>query len=428
MSQGQASEPHTSVRFTTKLEPRWVVSDTPLDLPTRLSRYGLSEVVNHLLGASPARPFDFLLDGELLRGSLGKALAARGLSGESTITLEYIELLAPPQPRGEALVPDWISSLALAAPGSSVASSNPVLSGCYDGAAYLWDASGVQAAALGGGEGAAAVKAVAWLGERPVVASKDGAVRVWAAGGSAGGAAQLSCVGHHAAVACLAAAPAADSLATGGWDRSILLFRPPADGVPAASSEPPPSKRARGGASAVTAAVAPEELAAAAQLCGHTDCVSALAWPTAALLYSASWDGTVREWDAAVGAATATLSSSGKAALCLDVSLSPATVATGHSDHQLRLWDARSRGGAPTGAISHHGWVSSVAWCGVREHLLVSGCHDGGVRLWDTRSPRVALHSLPRHKGKALCVAWDGADAVVSGGTDGQLRISTLAA
>jgi len=28
---------------------------------------------------------------------------------------------------------------------------------------------------------------------------------------------------------------------------------------------------------------------------------------------------------------------------------------------------------------------------------------------------------------KALCVAWDGVDAVVSGGSDGQLRLATLA-
>jgi ribosome biogenesis protein YTM1 len=49
------SEPHAAVRFTTQLEARWQVSDTALDLPTRLSRYGLSEVVNHLLGMSPVR-------------------------------------------------------------------------------------------------------------------------------------------------------------------------------------------------------------------------------------------------------------------------------------------------------------------------------------------------------------------------------------
>jgi ribosome biogenesis protein YTM1 len=47
------AEPHVAVRFITQLEARWQVSDTPLDLPTRLSRYGLSEVVNHLLGMSP---------------------------------------------------------------------------------------------------------------------------------------------------------------------------------------------------------------------------------------------------------------------------------------------------------------------------------------------------------------------------------------
>jgi len=64
-------------------------------------------------------------------------------------------------------------------------------------------------------------------------------------------------------------------------------------------------------------------------------------------------DGTVREWDATVASEVATLSSCGKAALCLDVSLGLATVASGHSDHNIRLWDARSKGGAPTGTLPH---------------------------------------------------------------------------
>lgn len=101
--------------------------------------------------SSQARPFDFLLDGQLLRGSLAKAIVERGLSGEVTITLEYIELLAPPEPRNQSLHPDWVSSVSVRA-ATDAASSAPLLSGCYDGCLYLYDRNGVQQAVLGAGE------------------------------------------------------------------------------------------------------------------------------------------------------------------------------------------------------------------------------------------------------------------------------------
>ena len=46
-----ASEPQLSVRFTTQLEALRV-TDAPIQIPTRLTRAGLSEVVNHLLAAT----------------------------------------------------------------------------------------------------------------------------------------------------------------------------------------------------------------------------------------------------------------------------------------------------------------------------------------------------------------------------------------
>ncbi len=78
-------------------------------MPSKLTRYGLSQVINHLLGlgesllvlcmpsgacclpfshirkipfplADPVRPFDFLINGELVRLSLEKFLLARNIS------------------------------------------------------------------------------------------------------------------------------------------------------------------------------------------------------------------------------------------------------------------------------------------------------------------------------------------------------------
>ena len=112
----------------------------------------------------------------------------------------------------------------------------------------------------------------------------------------------------------------------------------------------------------------------------------------------------------------------------IDVSLSSKLIASGHSDHALRLWDARLQAAALQLKLAHKGWVSAVRWCGAGSpHLCASACYDGIVRLWDVRST-VPLHQVSAHEGKALCLAWDGPERVASGGADAQLRISQLGA
>ena len=113
MSATPSDEQQVAVRLTTRLEAPWRVTEAPIQLPTRLTRFGLSEVVNHLLQGQPTRPFDFVLNGELLRGSLAKAMVKHGLSGEEVVVIEYIQLLAPPKPEQHAPNPDWVASIAV---------------------------------------------------------------------------------------------------------------------------------------------------------------------------------------------------------------------------------------------------------------------------------------------------------------------------
>ena len=82
----------------------YVVTDAPITVPTKLRRYGLSEVINHLLGRTGLSsvdsfkqpqasdclvacsslekliPFDFLIKGEFLRTSIQKYLDEKELS------------------------------------------------------------------------------------------------------------------------------------------------------------------------------------------------------------------------------------------------------------------------------------------------------------------------------------------------------------
>ncbi len=429
-SSSAPDEPQVEVRFTTRLEEHRV-TDAPIQLPTRLTRAGLSEVVNHLLGSEHTpRPFDFLLEGTLLRGSLARGLERHGLSGESAAVLEYIECVPPPQPENAVPHDDWVSALA-AQPGGGA-----LLSTCYNNEAYVWDAAGKRVAALVGH--VAPVKAGAWLrpradGLRVATGAKDELVRTWRV--APGGDAVCEAVGsgHEASVEAIAANPGGEMLCSGGWDGSLKLWETgeaavaaaaeaaaEADGAPASKKR----KGGRGGAPASVSASAPIELEPSGELKGHAGSVAGLCWPTAALVYSASWDGTVREWGVATRQQTACLSGQ-PAALCIDVSLAASLVATGHTDHAVRLWDARLQGQALRLTLPHKAWASGVRWCEASANLLATSSYDGSVQLWDVRST-VPLHRLPPHEGKALCVAWDGEGRLVSGGSDGQLRVAAV--
>lgn len=110
------------VRFVTELPPRYQVPDTVFALPGHLSRYGLSEVVNSLLqnkipetseesdGEETRKhiPFDFEIDGELLRCSLHAFLTRGGRSAESVLTVEYFLARAPPQLKHEDETHQWV--------------------------------------------------------------------------------------------------------------------------------------------------------------------------------------------------------------------------------------------------------------------------------------------------------------------------------
>lgn len=72
------------------------VTETPVAVPESLQRYGLSEVVNHLLGRDPPTPFDMLVMGRFLRSSLRSVMQRHALSGEAVLEVEYLPALRQP--------------------------------------------------------------------------------------------------------------------------------------------------------------------------------------------------------------------------------------------------------------------------------------------------------------------------------------------
>ena len=106
-------------------------------MPGALTRYGLSEVVNHLLALDPPKPFDFLVDGELVRTSLRKLLLRKAISAEKTLDVEYIPAVGPPAETSVGKHEDWISAVDGGFAGA-------IATGCYDGTVGLWSPSGTR--------------------------------------------------------------------------------------------------------------------------------------------------------------------------------------------------------------------------------------------------------------------------------------------
>ncbi|CAI5951808.1 unnamed protein product [Closterium sp. NIES-64] len=244
------------VRFTTRLPAHLTVPSTPFTVPVRLTRYGLSEVINTLLGRDAPQPFDFIVDGRLLRSSLRKCLLTSALSTERVIPIEYTLAVRPPSASHSAPHDDWVSAVSAAHP-------SVIVTGSYDSHVRLFSVPPTSAAAAtpadatahaahaadAGSSGARCIQVAAAhsdvvthiaalpAGSAFVSASKDRTLRLWQLAGESTEApsappslrAWVVAVmrGHTAAVQCAAVNARTNKLASGGWDSTIKLWTLP---------------------------------------------------------------------------------------------------------------------------------------------------------------------------------------------------------
>lgn len=251
------------------------------------------------LSADPARPFDFLVQGELLRLSLHRHLEARQVSAETVLEVEYVPAVLPPQPKEEHPHEDWVSALA-AVPGSGGSRGSGgeplIASGCYDGIVRLWrggEEASSWAAHKGPVQAAAVVASAAGQGPLLLTAGNDNVAVLWrglaaAAGGGGTPEAAALLKGHSDTIQDAAAAPDGNLCCTGGWDSRLLVWRC-GDALLAAAEageeeagevgKAGGSKKRKVGANGMAA---PRYIEAPrAELSGHSQCVAGVAWPSA---------------------------------------------------------------------------------------------------------------------------------------------------
>ncbi|XP_078155110.1 transducin/WD40 repeat-like superfamily protein [Carex rostrata] len=434
---GSDASRQVQVRFVTRLKPPLRVPPTSMAVPSHLTRLGLSEIVNLLLENSDPehgnQPFDFLIDGELIRMPLDQFLMTKGISAEKVLEIEYVKAVVPRKQEDPCPHDDWVSAV----DGSY---SSFILTGCYDGLARIWEGGEVSECThiLEGHNGAITSAKFIEIGGvgtemnfHVVTSSKDRLLRLWKCGSAQNrenpirlGAYKIF-PGHTSAVQSVAVSSSREMICSGSWDCSIKLWDAK-DSEEDGDGNTISLKKRKVNSMTTEFKDAQSEGAATSTLMGHTQCVSAVTWPDPDVLYSASWDHSIRQWDVPSGKETWTMVC-GKALNCLDIGgESSSLVAAGGSDPVLRIWDPRKPGSlAPIFQFSSHAsWISACKWHPRSWFHLLSASYDGKVMLWDLRTAW-PLAIMDSHQDKVLCADWWKGDSVVSGGADSKLRITS---
>ncbi|KAH7103739.1 WD40 repeat-like protein [Auriculariales sp. MPI-PUGE-AT-0066] len=416
------SQQQQPVLFSTRTE--YAIPTQPYMLPSSWRRFQLSQLINRVLSLPQPVPFDFLVRGELLRGSLAEWCAERGIGEEETLEIEYFEATVPPQRAATLPHDDWVASIDCRQPDRFVTAS-------YDGAVRVFSSS---QAVLHTIESPAPILSAVFAGPELLVSGGHDRHGLLTRLTDDGAETYASLVLHTAPISSVCASTSGDCVITASWDGLLGVWdttAPDSDEVPLDVLEERERGKKRRRVNGAGAGVddRPKRKAPLEVLKGHTARVSQAVISGQGEVYSAGFDSTIRVWDAAAGVCTRTIASSEKPFTSL-VLPAPHTVVASSTDRTLSMVDLRANSSAPTPGFAHPVLPTVLTAHPTDGVRVASGATDGVVRVWDVRSTKEAVSSFTAWNadngktkgGKVLGLSW-GPSGILGVAGEGGLEI-----
>lgn len=450
MSDSQpATKDQIKVRFFTRDEDESLhCSPNPIYIPVTLKRFGLSEIVNHLLKTETPAPFEFLIDGTILKTDIQDYLVKNGLSTEAFLTLEYTRAVLPPKFLSSFNNEDWISSIdsigsmeLAGGNGETISTAPKILTGSYDGIVRIYNSSGKVETQLAGHS--QPVKSVKFISPtRFVTAGMDRTIRLWRSGvisdedidkDTQNGSTFALLDYHKSTVSTLDLNLKTNRILSGSYDNSIAFWS--TNPKEMNTSDPIDSNEVLSSASRKRMKLAIKDStikrkAPLAVLDSHHAPVEGVLFDIndSTIAYSVSQDHTIKTWDL-VTARCVDTKQTNYSLLSLVALPNMNLLATGSSARHINLHDPRASKVTISQLVGHTNFVVSLATTD-NDYMLISGSHDGTAKVWDIRANK-AMYTITRNseepKSKVFAVKWEKEIGIMSAGSDKKLQINSSA-
>ncbi|RXK36254.1 ribosome biogenesis protein YTM1 [Tremella mesenterica] len=433
-------------------------------IPGSWRRYQLSELINKVLkqdneGKQPV-PFEFIVEGEVLRGSLEAWIKSRGRDEETVVNVEYMESVLPPKQEGAFEQEDWVSGLSLSRPGLILVSS-------YLSHLRILPLTGQPLytlplpTALG-------ASCCTWISPPSITedillaaGGIDRSIHVFSLPSLTPNTSTPSSppqeiytlMGHTAPISSLTVSKSSKELISASWDGNLHLYSLPSTleeihQIPAEPTNYLPGQKRRKKLGEVRGPVegltdgdigqAGWRRAPDGMMRGHKGRIGGVVYDKGSegRVWSSGWDGSVRGWEVETGVCvTLRQGPSDKAALCVDQFGGNGVIVTGNMDRTVCLWDTRQGTSLISQTLHTSSPVPSLRTHPTSSYTLSAITYSGQIQIWDIRSPKNALFAVqkspPKRKvtknGKVfgerlLAMDWDG-EVVVAGGEDGEVGV-----
>ncbi|KAJ3437871.1 ribosome biogenesis protein wdr12 [Anaeramoeba flamelloides] len=449
-----SSSETVQVIFKTKLPPKYQVPETPIDLPLNLSRFGLSEIITHLLGLEETKIFEFLLQNEFLRSSLGEMLLKLELTGEKIIELEYTNSLSAPEPLGQYNHDDWVSSVHCIKRKmrntKNSKEANFFVTGCYDSFVRIWDIADQATPKIVIKGHSNAVKSVKWAkkdcNEYVLSGGMDQRIILWKIDHKLK---MYSLVkefqGHVSSIESISVSPNEKYFSSSSYDGSVLIWD--LDSVIAKEKEKEieketeitkednekKTKRKRVLNKFETESTI---LPPRGQLKGHKQKVTCLKWKEQEFIYTSSTDHCLRKFDIEKGIAVwEQRTPNSILSFELGENSKKNYIISAHTDSAIRIWDERvsskeqeNDGLSRLSSIkAHKNWVPSISWRPKSQYHFASCGYDNSVKIWDFRSQTPStMITKNKHTDKVLMIDWNDSNTLLSASADKKVKINKI--